>query len=100
MNPKYAFIAACMAHVEGYYSIKSLAFKNHNPGNIEHADGKFWVYESALQGFEASVADIAANAGKTLRQFIYKYAPPNENDSAMYCNTVSTLTGIGLDEVI
>jgi hypothetical protein len=95
---RYALLAACMAHVEGYYSIKSLAFQRCNPGNIEVHEGK--RYDTPVAGFAALVSDIAANKGKTLSQFIEKYAPPSENDSVFYLHEVSTLSGIGPDEVL
>lgn len=97
---RYNFIAACMMHVEGYYSIKSIAFRNNNPGNIEDHPGHYAVYATKLQGYEALVNDIIANKGKTLRQFISKYAPPNENDTNSYMSIVSTLSQVGLDEVL
>lgn len=100
MSPRYALLAACMMHVEGYYSIKSMAFRNRNPGNIEHANGTMRVYDSATAGFEALVADIAANAGSTLAQFISKYAPPIENNTSQYLAIVSQLSGIAPDEVL
>jgi hypothetical protein len=100
MNPRYALLAACMMHMEGFYSTATLAFKNHNPGNIEAPGGKFIVYASALAGFEALVSDIAANAGKTLSAFIAKYAPPNENNTSLYLQVVSTLSGIGVNDVL
>jgi hypothetical protein len=100
MNPRYALLAACMAHVEGFYSVKSLAFRNHNPGNIRTSLGAFNHYTDSISGFTALVEDIAANAGKTLRTFIVKYAPPNENYSVFYLHEVSTLSGIGPDEVL
>jgi hypothetical protein len=100
MNPRYAFLGACMLHVEGYYSTKSLAFKNRNPGNIEDSNGKMRVFESSLAGFICLLVDINANAGKTLAQFLSKYAPPSENDTNMYVSVVSTLSGIKPDEVL
>ncbi len=100
MNPRYAFLAAAMAHMEGYYSTKSPAYRNNNPGNIEHANGMFQVYPSKLVGFEALVADIAANKGKTLAQFIAKYAPPNENNTGLYITVVTSLTGMTPEEIL
>jgi hypothetical protein len=89
-----------MMHVEGYYSTKSPAFKNRNPGNIEDSTGKFRVFESPLAGFIYMLGDISANAGKTLSQFLSKYAPSVENDTSMYVQVVSTLSGIKLDEIL
>lgn len=104
MNPRYALIAACMMHVEGFYSTKSLAFKHKNPGNIMefHPDGTrgLRTYPTVLDGFVALVADIAANAGMTLGAFVNKYAPPVENQTSMYIEVVSTLTGIAPTERI
>jgi hypothetical protein len=89
-----------MAHVEGYYSTNTPAFKNRNPGNIEFASGVMHVYPNAQTGFNALVTDIAANAGKPLNVFIAKYAPPNENNTSLYLQVVSTLTGISPEEPI
>jgi hypothetical protein len=50
--------------------------------------------------FEALVADIAANTGKPLGAFIAKYAPPSENETSEYLQVVSTLSGIGPDELL
>lgn len=97
---RYAMIAACMAHVEGYYSINSLSFKNNNPGNIESPNGRFYIYQTKITGFNALIRDIIANKGKTLRAFIAKYAPPNENNDSMYLQVVSTLSGVGEDEIL
>ncbi len=94
VSPRYALIAAAMMHMEGYFSTKSLAFQNNNPGNIEAPGGKFIKYPTKLNGFVALVADIAANQGKTLTQFLYKYAPPSENDSDLYVSVVSQLSGV------
>ena len=89
-----------MMHVEGYYSVKSEAFRNRNPGNLEHADGKMQVYGSVLEGFTALLNDIADNAGKTLSEFLDKYAPDSENDTNLYINVVSRLSAIGPGEVL
>jgi len=95
MNPRYALLAACMMHVEGYYSTKSLAYRNRNPGNLEviGRPGLMRVFDAPIDGFEALVNDIAANAGKRIIDFVYKFAPASENDSQMYVQTVCTLSG-------
>lgn len=99
---RYALLAACMMHEEGYYSTKSLAFRNNNPGNLEVPDsgGQFQHYGTKLQGYEALVKDIQANAGTTLRAFIAKYAPPDENNTSLYLQVVSVLSQIGEDELL
>ena len=97
---RWHLLAACMMHMEGYYSTKSLAFKNCNPGNIEQPAGAYQVYAAPLDSYQALVFDIAANQGKTLREFISKYAPSTENNTSLYLDVVSTLSGIGKDETL
>ena len=87
-------------HVEGFYSTNSRAFRNKNEGNIENPDGTMKVFPTLLDGFVALVDDIAANRGKTLSAFIAKYAPPNENNTSMYLQVVSQLSGIGEQEIL
>lgn len=89
-----------MMHMEGYYSTKSLAFRNCNPGNIEDGHGAYRIYPDRLTGYEALVSDIEANKGKTLAEFIAKYAPPNENNTSAYLQIVSTLSGISAEDVL
>jgi hypothetical protein len=84
--------------MEGYFSTKSLSYRNHNPGNIERPDGTFKQYADVATGWQGLVTDIQANVGKTLTAFIYRYAPPSENDSATYLAVVSSLSGIGPQE--
>lgn len=94
MNPQHALIAAAIMHVEGAFSVKSLAFANNNPGNIRDKGGPFRIYPSKIDGFKALLDDVAANSGRPLGQFIAKYAPPNENDTAMYQSVVCSVTGL------
>jgi len=96
---KYGFLAACMMHVEGYYSTKSLAFKNNNPGNIEH-NGQYRRYPDKLSGYTALISDITLNAGTPLQHFIAKYAPPTENNTSLYLQIVCELTGMKPNDVL
>lgn len=105
VSSRDALIAACMMHVEGFYSVKSPAWQHCNPGNIMQrlAITKQFVlrtYPTILDGFTALVDDIAANRGMQLGAFIAKYAPPNENDTRMYQQVVSSLTGLALTDAI
>lgn len=109
---RYAFIAACMSHVEGYYTgltnSQVRPFRNNNPGDMEgytgclytQRDGPFIVYPSRVTGFVDLVHDVSVNAGKPLRVFIARFAPPNENNTSVYLQDVCLLTGIGPDEII
>ena len=97
---RYTLLAACMMHVEGFYSINSLAFKNCNPGNIENPDGTMRKWDDVLGGYSALIRDIQVNAGCKLCDFLAKYAPLNENNTSMYLEVVSHLSGIGKDEIL
>lgn len=77
-----------------------MSFRNRNEGNIENPDGTMKVFPTLLDGFIALVDDIQANAGKTLSSFIAKYAPPIENNTSMYLEVVSKLSGIGEQEIL
>lgn len=101
-SPRDALLAAVMMHVEGFYSITSEAFRNKNPGNleVEGKPGVFRVYPTILQGYEDLLHDIKANHGSKLRDFISKYAPPNENNTSEYLEIVSTRTEIGPDDIL
>jgi hypothetical protein len=105
MNPRILSIAAAMAFIEGYFNSHTLAFTNNNPGNITRwgttpMNGRFCHFPSKVSGFEALYDDINANQKSLLRDFIAKYAPPNENSTSIYLEDVCLYTGIGPDEVI
>lgn len=99
MISKDALLAACMMHVEGYYSTKSLAFRNCNPGNLEK-DGTLRKFSTPIYGFMALLEDIAANRGKSLKDFLFKYAPPKENNTNLYLQIVSELSGVKPEDLI
>lgn len=108
VESRYALIAACMAHVEGYYSSVSRSFRNNNPGNIEDYKGNTYLvvdkpfikYPTKLIGFEELVRDIGLNAGVTIKAFIAKYAPPNENNTSTYLEEVCLLSGELPDNIL
>lgn len=108
IQSRYALIAACMMHAEGFYSTESRAFRNRNPGNIEFfrgcpypiVDTPFITYPTILKGFEGLLSDILSNVGKSLRTFIGKYAPPNENNTSLYLQIVCELSGEKPDNLL
>jgi hypothetical protein len=91
--------------------------RNNNPGNLtrtaitwqnkvphsQNTDTRFEQFRSFVWGLRAMLRDIRNDInlkGKnTIRELITEYAPPNENNTAGYINTLSTRTGIGADEV-
>lgn len=86
-------LAAAVAHVEGFYSTKSLAFRHKNPGNMRENATTYRTYLTIESGWWALVEDILTNHDLTLAQFLSKYAPNTENDTAAYIAEVCKLTG-------
>lgn len=86
-------VAAAMAHVEGFYSTKSLAYRHKNPGNLRHHPPDYDTYPTIERGWWALVEDILANAHLSLGAFLSKYAPNTENDTSAYVRDVCVLTG-------
>lgn len=80
-----------------------LAYVNNNPGNLRFAGqagasqgyGGFAKFASPQEGYQALHQQIALDAsrGLTLQQFVYKYAPPSENNSSQYLQQISQMTG-------
>ena len=82
-------------------------WRNNNPGNLEFGDfsrrygalgtdGRFAIfptYEAGLRAKEALLFEGRGYAGMTIAQAITRYAPPNENDTAVYIRTVSAAVG-------
>lgn len=71
-----------------------LAIANNNPGNLRFVgqpgavkgEGGFAKFKTPEAGVKALQNQIALDASRnlSLQQFIYKYAPPSENDSGLY----------------
>lgn len=91
--------------------------RNNNPGNIRHGqnwkglnpegwkiDPAFCVFTSPVYGIRA-LAKVLINYKKihnlrTVRQIIGRYAPPNENQTQAYIQTVAKQLGVYPDTVI
>ena len=85
-----------------------LSIRNNNPGNLkmvgqkgaeegEQGFAKFKSKEAGLRALRKQVVLDTQTRGKTLREFITKYAPPSENDTEEYINFVSNKAGIPPD---
>lgn len=101
-------IAESIAQIEGYGKAGTLAQRKNNPGNlvfigqpgaIKDPRSRFATFKTPEDGWRALQGQIQKDAqrGHTLRSFIYKYAPPSENNSAHYAAAISHLTKIPLD---
>ena len=91
--------------------------RNNNPGNIRHGenwqgfnpnsrsiDAAFCVFNTPVAGIRA-LAKVLINYKKlyglnTVRQIISRYAPPNENQTTAYVQTVAKQLGVLPDVVI
>ncbi len=92
----------------------SRGLDNYNPGNIRRSrvryrgerhpstDALFKQFESMAWGYRAMFVLLDTYHKRyglsTLREIISRYAPPEENHTALYIAVVSDLTGIQPDE--
>jgi hypothetical protein len=103
-------LANSIAQMEGFNTPGSIANRYNNPGNLRYAatqngsaqtaSGTFATFATPEDGWAAlnSYIDTKANSGQTLRDFIYVYAPPVENNTSSYLNYLSGQLGIGADQ--
>lgn len=94
----------------------SRGIDNRNPGNIRRSrvryrgevhpsrDPDFKQFESMEWGYRAMFVLLDTYRRRygldTLRRMISRYAPPEENHTALYIEAVCQRTGIGADEAI
>ncbi|MDE9566157.1 structural protein [Xenorhabdus bovienii] len=93
----------------------SRGIRNNNSGNIRHGDkwqglrtrqtdDDFCQFTAPEWGIRAMLKILHTYLRKygdnTIRQFISRWAPPNENDTERYIANVSDMTGIARDAVI
>jgi hypothetical protein len=85
--------------------------RNNNPGNLKADgsnwqgntgdDGTFYIFADDTWGLRALATDLANKITKdglnTIRGIVSKYAPPSENITSAYINSVVADTGIGAD---
>lgn len=90
--------------------------RNNNPGNIrktatvwqgqkaEQTDGDYIQFVSAEYGIRALAKVLntyrTSYGLDTVREIVGRWAPPNENDTASYVNSVASQLGIGPDATI
>lgn len=98
-------LARLIAQEEGYGIPRALPTRNNNPGDLRHsphsthtadapdAVGKIDSPDDGWSDLERQLQRYAAR-GMTLRDAIYEFAPPEENDSARYLKFVCD--GLGL----
>ncbi|WFQ80494.1 structural protein [Xenorhabdus sp. SF857] len=89
--------------------------RNNNPGNIRHGDNwqglcsrqtdkSFCQFIAPEYGVRAMIKILRTYERKygdnTIRQFISRWAPPNENDTEAYIAYVSDAVSVSRDSVI
>jgi hypothetical protein len=86
--------------------------RNNNPGNFKAdgtgwqgnvgSDGTFYIFADDTWGLRALAKDLQTKIGSdgldTITTLITKYAPPSENDTQAYINSVASDSGIGADD--
>lgn len=99
--------------VDGKDIIGTLAYRNHNPGNLRlspfqvYTRNGFAVFYNDEVGRFALIYDLwvkasgksstGLTASSTIKDFVYKYAPPHENDSEAYLAFILSRTGFSAD---
>lgn len=108
-----------IAREEGFNVKGSRAQRNNNPGNLNFAKwqadlygatletaragevARFACFPTAMNGFNALRHLVVDDyLGLTLRQAIYKWAPPTENHSDSYVQNVATWMEVSPDTVL
>lgn len=100
-NIDFAYVLA-MFFVESNYATAdayTYAINLHNPGNIMQWDAagnrSIKQFNTWGDGFEAHIKLLAdyrdVNDKKTIREAIYRWAPPNENETSVYADTVEEM---------
>ncbi len=87
-----------------------IGLRNNNPGNLRPGDnwqgmigenGGFIQFKDISWGLRALAIDLntkITNGFDTIALIIYRYAPPSENDTGAYINSVVSTTGISANQ--
>ncbi|WP_165021513.1 structural protein P5 [Dysgonomonas sp. ZJ279] len=94
---------------------KARGLRNNNPGNIRinadvfqgevrpSKDKSFKQFETMAYGYRAMFVDLSSKMKRgvnTIEKIIEIYAPPFENDTEAYINSVSVRSGIARDKIL
>ena len=100
-------LAQLIAQEEGFFVPGSLPNRDHNPGNLRHSPHSFHTQSAPdaigqidddTDGWEdlERQLNLFAQRGLTLREAIFEFAPPTENNSEGYLSFVCA--GLGLPD--
>jgi hypothetical protein len=101
-------LARLIAQEEGFGITGAIPTTHHNPGDLRHSPHSFHTAGSpdAIGQIDADPdgwadlerqLDLFAKRGLTLRDAIYEFAPPTENDSERYLNFVCQGLGVNAE---
>lgn len=95
-----------VAREEGFFQSGTRAARNNSPGNIEYgefaiahgatgSDGRFAIFPTPDAGFAALKAlfELPDYRDLTVAEALHRYAPSNENDTALYIHNVCMWVG-------
>lgn len=97
-------VAKSIAKFEGYFRAGDPSIKRNNPGNLVYAGqpgarktpgSKIATFDTPYLGWIALKKQIVSDAkkGMSLEQFVYRYAPPGENNTEAYLSHVAAQNG-------
>jgi len=102
-----------VGRMEGFGVPGDRPTRDNDPGDIEYgpftkahgaisSDGRFAIFPDAATGFAALHALLTGPAyrGLTVSQAINKYAPPNENNTVNYVNSICRWVGCKPTDII
>lgn len=98
-------LAQGIARYEGFYKKGTISQRLNNPGNLIYVGQKgatkvpgsrFAKFNTPQDGWDALKGQISLDSsrGHTLTSFMGKYAPPKENNTKLYIQYLSHITGI------
>jgi len=100
-------LASLIAQEEGFDKPGSVPARNHNPGDLRHSPHSehpgdpngIGVIDNDADGWAdlEHQLQLYADRGLTIRDMVYKYAPPEENNSQQYLNFVCNGLGCAPD---
>lgn len=101
-------LATLISQQEGFGILGDLPTRQNNPGDLRHAPGEvhdigspngIGSFDTVSDGFAALERQLQlyAHRGLTLKEAIYEFAPPSENNSAAYLAFVCEGLGCNAD---
>ena len=101
-------LAKLIAEQEGFFVDGSIAQRQNNPGDLEHASGEwhngspigsFYTAKKGWAALQNQLEDYA-NRGLNLSQMVDIYAPPSQNDTTDYLNFICEGLGVSPNTLV